>query len=683
MKLFSGILGGKTIAAFDKFLLECNVPFAISRMEDGLFVAANDRFLETFNIKRDHLKRYNSRSIALWQSTYERNQFIDEIKQQNTSIKTTEIQPQNANDPVRYIEMCSHIPSFDSGKYIITCILDNTEKHRLTQELEYTKNRLASLIAAMKDGFIVLDKQFRIKDVNQRFCEMLGYSKDKLELMHLKDIVPETRYERTMPHIMKQIETDGCTDVHESEMYRHNKTIKPVRIRAYTHESTEPSKSGYWLIAQDIEQSVEMSSEHSDFYCDSATQLPNKLWFLDRIARMIARAKLTDDQMALLYIDIDHFSLFNDIYGHEFGDKVLRALASRIERILRANDIFARMDNDEFALLICSKNIKNNIFDIVRRIQGILSELIEIDYRNINATTCIGISLFPQDSLSDHELIDNAIAATLRAKDYGCNKFEFCSKEQNIEVREQLALENALNDAMLMQDIAIEFQPQINLDDNRVLGFEALIRWKNPTYNTINADRFIALAVKMGLITDIDRLVITAVCTAISHWKERQFTPKIAINISQKTLESAGFIHWTIDELKKHGVESTQIAFEVSEAALLANTNALQTLGNYGIELIVDRFSGNVAALSELKKVGVKKLKYYSNIIDVLDKNLLKNIYSINRTLGFETVIVGVGTEEHASMLQGVQGAVAQGFYYAASMNEESTMKFALETPNL
>ncbi|MDR3347128.1 MAG: diguanylate cyclase, partial [Helicobacteraceae bacterium] len=614
MGLFSKLVGGEyELTLFIAFLQHVSVPFSLTRAEDGSFIEVNEAFSGLYKLSKEDILKHNSRSLAIWQNTEERNKFLEELYAAPRYTKTFSLCTYIGGQK-RMFDLRANAVRLDNQQYIIGYFADMTSKYLLELELRYSEERFINMSNTMQDSFIHCDADANILQANRACILLTGYSEDELLSMKLSDLEPEGVYEKDYGYVKKQLDTIGYTSIYERELIRHNKTVIHTWLRTFKYKSEDAKKIGFWIVGNELKElgRVENNIDYLTYH-DTLTELPNQAWLIERVDRIIKRARRTNEQIALLFIDIDRFGAYNDIYGYSFGNLLLCEIAHRVEGILRASDQLVRIDSDVFAIAIASHQAADSALSIIRRLHNTFIASIELQSEQINVSVSIGVSLFPQDSLSPDDLFSNAKSALLKAKHRSKNSFSFFSASCDSAAHEQMALETALASALKSENIFVEFQPLLALSSGKTVSFEALVRWRQPSSAVLSADRFISIATNIGIIADIDRFVIESVCRTLSQWKEQGYIGNISVNISAKTLESAGFMRWVVDKMESWHIEHGQIGFEIDEETLLNNHNMFVTLSECGVDLIVDRFSGNIANLAQFKKNDIRKVKYYGD----------------------------------------------------------------------
>ncbi|WP_304546177.1 bifunctional diguanylate cyclase/phosphodiesterase [Sulfurimonas microaerophilic] len=407
---------------------------------------------------------------------------------------------------------------------------------------------------------------------------------------------------------------------------------------------------------------------------DALTDLPNRVLFLDRLEQSIKSTLRTKEKFAVLFIDLDHFKEINDSFGHDFGDKLLIIVGEYIESIVRESDSVARMGGDEFTVLLNDLHNENDIINILQKIMQLFTKPFVIAHRQFYVTCSIGIALYPLHGKTPEELLKNADAAMYKAKDKGRNTYQFYTNDMTEKAYERITLETQLREAIVNREFEVYFQPQVNINDNKIIGMEALIRWNHPEVGLVPPGKFIPLAEDTGLIVEIDRQVMQDAMKQFQEWIDLGLEVGIlSINLSMIQLNHEDFIDFVKTTIKNTGISTENLMFEVTETQVMKNPKQaiimLQQLKDIGIKLAIDDFGTGHSSLSYIKKLPIDKLKIdQSFVMDALvdkdDRELTRAIISIANSLNLEVIAEGVETKEQAEFLVKNGCVEAQGYFY-------------------
>jgi diguanylate cyclase (GGDEF)-like protein len=428
-------------------------------------------------------------------------------------------------------------------------------------------------------------------------------------------------------------------------------------------------------------QSLEHLSQH-----DTLTELPNRLLFLDRLERALQLAHHDTSRLALLVIDIDHFKVINDSLGHTLGDKLLVALARRLEKNIREGDTVARPGGDEFTVILGQLINARLAGNLAQTLIDCLRNPLSIDGQELAITASIGISIYPDDGTNAESLLQHADAALYRAKSVGRNTFQFYTQDMTTQAFERVRMESALRRALLNNQFIIHYQPQIDLTSGQVIGAEALIRWQHPEQGMLPPNRFIPIAEESGQISEIGSWVLEFVCERLSKWLEAgHLLIPISINISGQQLINSSLMASMKKILQQSSCQTYQIELEITENFLMHNPdrsiNELQQLRDLGINIAIDDFGTGYSSLSNLKRFPLTKLKIDQSFIrdisvDPNDQAITRAIIALGKTLGLSIIAEGVEDENQRNFLREEGCDAAQGFYYSPPLSERQFLEF-------
>ena len=427
------------------------------------------------------------------------------------------------------------------------------------------------------------------------------------------------------------------------------------------------------------------SLERMDYLAthDELTSLPNRTLLNDRLRLAVNRAERAGKRLAVLFVDIDNFKLINDTLGHELGDYLLRQAAGRLKESVRAEDTVARMGGDEFVVLI-EDGDKDVVAHSAARILGRLSESYKVGDQECFASASIGISVYPDDGSEPGDLLRHADTAMYRAKEEGKNSFQFFSDEMAERSRNRLTIERGLRRAIQNRELFIEYQPQIELHSNRLVGAEALIRWRHDG-KIVPPLAFIPVAEETSLIIDIGEWVVGEVCRQLRLWDESgvpKFT--ISVNISARHFLQADMVARISSIVHQAGIEPQRICLEITEGAMenVGSAMAMLTeLEEFGFETSVDDFGTGFSSLSHLKRFPLRELKidrsFVNGIVDDReDRAITSAIISMATNLDLRVVAEGVETPAQLAELKTLGCHIGQGYFFARPLPAEEFGKW-------
>ena len=414
---------------------------------------------------------------------------------------------------------------------------------------------------------------------------------------------------------------------------------------------------------------------------DALTGLPNRALLHDRLRREIARARRGDRFFALHLLDLDRFKSVNDALGHHTGDQLLKLVAERLSHAVRETDTVARLGGDEFAVLQTDVTRPEDAFGLSRRIIELLGQPFSIETRELMTSTSIGISIHPTDGLDVDDILKNADIAMYRAKAEGRNTFRMFSADMMTAAREGMTLENDLRRAIANQEFILHYQPQIDLRTNRIVGAEALVRWRHPTRGLVRPGDFLPFAEENGMIIQINEWVMREACREAKTW-ERQDLPRlrVAINLSPVQFRKQNMRELVIDILRESALDPELLELELTETILMQNADAvaaeLRELRKLGVSFSIDDFGTGYSSLAYVKSFPVDRLKIDQCFIrnlstDPNDAAIVRAVINLGHSLGIEVIAEGVDSAEQVTMLRAEGCEEAQGFFFSTPVPAE------------
>ena len=419
---------------------------------------------------------------------------------------------------------------------------------------------------------------------------------------------------------------------------------------------------------------------------DSLTDLPNRILFMDRLQQSINLAQRYDNKVAVLFIDLDHFKEINDSLGHDIGDKVLIEVSRRMKNQMRKSDTLSRLGGEEFCIILNDILEIEDMSDIITSGMETLKEPMEVDGHTLYVGMSIGVSVYPNDGNSASILLKNADAAMYKAKGDGRNTYCFYDEAMTERAFERVFLETALRKALEDDELVVYFQPQIDAKEDKLVGMEALVRWKHPTMGFIYPDKFIPLAEITGMIVELDRMVMKKALIQFKKWDNAGLNPgKLALNLAIKQIEESDFIEFVEKTLNCEDCSYKNIEFELTENQIMSNPDAsietLQKISDMGISIAIDDFGTGYSSLSYLKRLPINKLKIDRSFVkdlplDADDAAITKTIISLCSSLNLKVIAEGVETIEQKNFILDNGCQFIQGYHYSRPLSIEDMTKY-------
>lgn len=436
-------------------------------------------------------------------------------------------------------------------------------------------------------------------------------------------------------------------------------------------------------LSEDLEMKVQQRTEQLNQSLEKITQmahydfltgLPNRILFQDRLKQEIVRAKRNKYQVALMFIDLDRFKYVNDTLGHDAGDLLLRYVSQRLKRIIRESDTAARLGGDEFTVILPEISEQYS-GEIAERILLSLAKSFSIHGHDIAVTPSIGISLYPANGVTYEELIKQADTAMYFAKEKGKNNYQFYTTALGHVISKKITMEKELRRAFQNNEFILHYQPQVNLNTNKVIGVEALIRWNHPEKGMIPPSEFIPLAEETGLIVPIGKWILQEACQQIKTWEEGGYPLTVSVNLSPRQFQQDGIEEILINILAQTECNPKLLIFEITESMTMDIQHTipiLKKIRSLGVQISLDDFGTGYSSLSYLDQLPIDKIKIDQSFIqDDKKRDIVKSIISLCHHLGFSILAEGVETKEQNEFLKQQQCEEAQGYYYSKPLSEE------------
>ncbi len=538
-----------------------------------------------------------------------------------------------------------------------------------------------SVFQHITEGVVVATPDGTILRVNEALCEMVGYGPEDLVGLkrppYFSGEHPPVFYQQLWDHVVN----DGYW---EGEIWnrRSNGELFPTWQTIVAIKGQEGTTEQLVSVTRDItQQRRDEQRIHRLAYFDNLTGLPNRELFFDRFAHAIERAERGGRRLALLFLDLDRFKNVNDTLGHPIGDKLLVAVAERLQHLIRREDTIARLGGDEFTVLLESVNQQNSAALVAEKIVERLTDPFDIDDHQLRIGTSVGISLYPSDGTDATTLVKHADAAMYQAKHAGRSNYQFYSASLSKVTNEVLTMEAHLYRAIDNDEFTLHYQPQYTAD-GELKGLEALIRWEDPILGMIPPDRFIPIAEEIGLIVTIGEWVLHTACRQMQNWFQHG-APRIrlSVNLAGPQITRGDIVDTVSRVLDSTAFPAELLELEITETFIMDHVeqtqNALSALQARGVRIAIDDFGTGHSSLATLKRLPADTLKVDRAFVhdipeDQNDMAIIRAILAMARELGLYTVAEGVETAAQKDFLTEEGCHCFQGFFFARPLPPES-----------
>lgn len=431
------------------------------------------------------------------------------------------------------------------------------------------------------------------------------------------------------------------------------------------------------IVGRDLTQrkKAEKTIKYMAYY-DVLTGLPNRNMVRKHLN---AALKNGDQELAVLFLDLDRFKIINDTKGHRVGDLLLKVVASRLKNAVQGQGLVSRQGGDEFIILLKGLN-KAQVIEVAERILGEFSEGIHVENQEFFVTPSIGISMAPVDGQDEETLIKHADTAMYLAKERGKNNFQFYTNQLHGLSSRKMELENGLRKALEQDQLVLHYQPQVNLETGKIIGVEALVRWQHPENGIISPGEFIPLAEETGLIVPLGKWVLQKASAQNKEWHDNGYSSiPISVNISVRQLQEDRFIDTVKQILDQTGLDPSYLDLEITESIMQNSENTamiLNQLKELGVTLAIDDFGTGYSSLSLLKHLPIDKIKIDKSFVDdiIYHANqgaMVKTIIDMGHNLQFDVIAEGVEEQEQVAFLLRNGCMIGQGYHFSRPLPPE------------
>lgn len=556
--------------------------------------------------------------------------------------------------------------------------LDDMELERNTvdtQKLDIGGNRLQESLDYLNAGIWMQEYESgRIVYASHGFGQIMQVPLSKIfsETDFFEKVIIPSHREKVLSQFRSLIEKNRVEN--KCTIHSGDGKTKWVYLEAVPLKNEEGKITHLFGILEDISDAVEME-ERLDYIAsyDSLTGLRNQKSLYGELDLLCEK----ENPFAVLYLDIDRFNLINDSVGHQIGDQVLKSIATRLTSIIPSGGYIARINSDNFIIILKQYVDKNSIFRLAEKIMNQIKKPLVIDEYELFITTSMGIVFFPEDGSENLKLLENAHAALKHAKKRGKNNYQIYASSRDISSYKKYVLEKDMRKALVNEEFEIYYQPQVDTNRGTILGAEALLRWKHDEWGMVSPGEFIPLAEENHLIHPMTDWVIREICKQLRDWKNRGFTLQpISINISPIRFLKKGLVDYVKKQLEHYQIPAKYIVFEITEGFLLKKEatvlSTIKALRNLGIKIALDDFGTGYSSLYYVKEFDVDIVKIDKAFIDPMDGQHKKEMAIVSSILhlakGLELDVIAEGVEEYEQyvFLKQKECELIQGYLFSA-----------------
>ena len=561
-------------------------------------------------------------------------------------------------------------------KIFLETFIDITDLEKTRQELHRSEERYKTLFMNTGTASAVMSSNGLIFLINTEFSHLVGLPPEEIEeklfiSQFLKEDLRNTRRRpgESAPRHSKKFETSITSSTGK-------------KIDVLVSHAIVPDSGLSIVSLLDISDRKAMEDELSyRANHDLLTGLANKTLLDERLREAMGLARNNGRMVGLLLIDLDRFKQVNDSFGHSLGDKLLRQASERLTYLARKDDCVARTGGDEFIVMTGDVSDRTQLEYMAKNIMYSLNRCFYIEDYSIYLSASIGIACFPDDGDTTETLMQSADLAMYQSKDRGKNTYTFFAEDFNVAVNSRMALETALFKAMEENALEVYFQPKVDVSSAKVVGCEALVRWKNEKGVYVPPSVFIPLAEETGLVKRLDMFVLHNACRQLRAWEDAGCNADVhlAVNMSARSILSDGFMEEITEILRRERVTPEQIGVEITETAFMSDltqaSSIISKLSDAGIRIFLDDFGTGYSSLYYLHTMPIACLKIDKRFIDGINAEegnsdeLVKTIITLAEGLGMTTVAEGVETREQLDFLRANGCSVIQGYIFSPALS--------------
>lgn len=552
-------------------------------------------------------------------------------------------------------------------EFIAFHAIDTSEKQILVRSLEESENKFTRLTELLPSGLLLVEDGCIIS-ANRTSSQLLGFN-SPAELLGEEfsrlfiDEKSKRSFGSQLIHLLSETSINCLTGA---------RCGIERRIKLKSETTSILGSQSHIILIEDLSNAElnDTQSRGEDAHIDSFTKLYNRFGFTKRLEQFIQN----ETPLVMLYLDIDNFKNINDSLGHHIGDKVIKEVSARLQRLLPSQAVLSHLGGDEFGIILPDPDHNRTVDLLGERIISLINQPFDLHHFSKRLACSIGSVCFPGDGQDARILLQNADTAMYEAKDRGRNRLIKFNDQMNKEARMRLWLEIELQKALQQNGLEVWYQPKVNAKDFSINGAEALVRWKHPVEGYISPGAFIPVAEKAGLIEQLGRVVMREVFSTVKRWKVQGILPgRVAINLSPEQFGNPKLIDYMEKLLHTTELDPSCITFELTESAVMSNSDhtlqMLNAIKKLGFALSIDDFGTGYSSLSYLARFPLDELKIdraFITDIDTLPKQItvIENIINLGKSLNLTVVAEGVETRHQATLLSNLDCHSIQGFHF-------------------
>ena len=644
----------------------------------GNVVSFNAAFQQLLGYPADRLRGMNFVEFSHPDDMSRELPLLEDVRRGGRNHYQLEKRLRTADSSVKWIDGTVSAVRNSSGDVInfVGIVSDITAR----REAEARINLYANVFQHSGEGIVITDAASNIVAVNRAFTRLTGYSPEEVVGNNPRLLASGQTPPGTYQAMWASLQKDGYW---QGEMWdrRRDGHLYPKWLSITAVRDDDGVLTNYVGSFTDISERKAAEEQISHLaHHDALTGLYNRFSLQDRLEQTLLAARREHRQIAVMFIDMDHFKAINDTLGHQVGDTMLIEVARRIQAVVRESDIVARLGGDEFVVVLAALDAPGAAMTVVDKIMDALGAPYVLGGQELHSTPSIGIGMYPADGENAAVLMRNADTAMYHAKTQGRNNFQFFTAAMNAAATRRLKLEHDLRRALGENQLLLYYQPKVDARSGRICGLEALVRWQHPEEGLVPPNAFIAVAEECGLIVPLGEWVIHEACRQLAEWKTRGISGlRVAVNISAQQLRSANLLEQVRAALADNHLHPSDLELEITESVAMADpehaVGLLQRLSDFGVALAIDDFGTGYSSLAYLKRLPIEVLKLDRSFVmdietDEDDAAICAATITLAHTLGIKVVAEGVETEgQRAFLADRHRCDILQGYLYSQPLS--------------
>jgi diguanylate cyclase (GGDEF)-like protein/PAS domain S-box-containing protein len=551
-----------------------------------------------------------------------------------------------------------------------------SQREVMLEAIRQGEEKYRTILESIQEGYFEVDLNGKFTFCNNSMARLTGHSKEELLGMNHKQLTNEETAKEVFQAFSEIYNTEEPSKGFDWQIIRKDGGEGYIEASVSLQKDSSGKPTGFKGMIRDIterkrtEQQINYMATH-----DALTGLPNRLMFSQLLNQAIRSAQRHRKQLAVLFIDLDRFKAINDSLGHEAGDRLLKEMAKRFKRSLRADDVVGRLGGDEFVIFIEELEEFRQVENVAHKILTTTIQPMTLQGEECRVTASIGISMYPGNGTDEQTLIKNADMAKYFAKEEGKNNYQFYSKDIQSQSNKRFSIETNLRRALERNELSLKYQAKLDFKTGMITGVEALLRWKNLSIGLITPTQFIPVAEETGLIVPIGRWVMKTACAQNVAWQRQGLPPVcMAVNLSLRQLMDDNLLKDIKAALDDSGMAPNLLELEITESMVMQNPvrliELLTNIKKLGVRIAIDDFGTGYSSLAQIQHFPIDTLKVDRSFIrnlaqDSENQAITQAIITMGKTLKLTVVAEGVETQEQKDFLRDLICDEMQGFYFS------------------